>query len=100
MPTESASETGRAQGRLLNIVNSRGLHARASAKFVQCAEKFEAEVKVSKDGHSVSGTSIMGLMMLAAAPGCCILIEAQGKEAVAALDALEALVSDGFGERD
>lgn len=90
----------RPQSRLLNIVNTRGLHARASAKFVQVAEKFDAEVKVSKDGHSVSGTSIMGLMMLAAAPGCCILIEASGKEANAALDALEALVTDGFGERD
>jgi len=86
--------------RLLNIVNTRGLHARASAKFVQCAEQFQADVKVSKDGNQVSGTSIMGLMMLAAAPGCCILIEATGPEAKAALDALEALVSDGFGERD
>lgn len=89
-----------AQSRLLNIVNTRGLHARASAKFVQCAEKFEAEIKVSKDGSSVSGTSIMGLMMLAAGPGCCILIEATGAEADAALAALEALVTDGFGERD
>ncbi|MES1990395.1 MAG: HPr family phosphocarrier protein [Pseudomonadota bacterium] len=89
-----------AASRLLNIVNTRGLHARASAKFVQCAEQFQADVKVSKDGNSVSGTSIMGLMMLAAAPGCCILIEATGAEADAALDALEALVSDGFGERD
>jgi phosphocarrier protein len=88
------------EGRLLNIVNTRGLHARASAKFVQCAEQFDAEVKVSKDGNAVSGTSIMGLMMLAAAPGCCILIEATGSEADAALDALEALVTDGFGERD
>lgn len=93
-------EAPRPHNRLLNIVNSRGLHARASAKFVQCAEKFDAEIKVSRDGHSVSGTSIMGLMMLAAAPGCCILIEAEGPEAEAALDALEALVSDGFGERD
>jgi len=89
-----------AQSRLLNIVNTRGLHARASAKFVQCAEKFEADIKVSKDGSSVSGTSIMGLMMLAAGPGCCILIEATGAEADAALAALEALVTDGFGERD
>ncbi|HEY4344323.1 MAG TPA: HPr family phosphocarrier protein [Parvibaculum sp.] len=89
-----------AQSRLLNIVNTRGLHARASAKFVQCAEKFEADIKVSKDGNSVSATSIMGLMMLAAGPGCCILIEATGAEADAALDALEALVTDGFGERD
>jgi phosphocarrier protein len=89
-----------AQSRLLNIVNTRGLHARASAKFVQCAEKYDADIKVSKDGSSVSGTSIMGLMMLAAGPGCCILIEATGAEADAALDALEALVTDGFGERD
>lgn len=89
-----------AQSRLLNIVNTRGLHARASAKFVQCAEKFDADIKVSKDGSSVSGASIMGLMMLAAGPGCCILIEATGAQADAALDALEALVTDGFGERD
>uniref|UniRef100_UPI00147A65B9 HPr family phosphocarrier protein n=1 Tax=Escherichia coli TaxID=562 RepID=UPI00147A65B9 len=55
---------------------------------------------VSREGQSVPGTSIMGLMMLAAAPGCCILIEAEGPEAEAALDALAALVDDGFGERD
>ena len=84
----------------IEISNKLGLHARASAKFVQCAEKFDADVKVSKEGHSVSGTSIMGLMMLAAGPGCCILIEAEGPQASEALDALEALVSDGFGERD
>ncbi len=90
----------KSSSRLLNIVNTRGLHARASAKFVQMAERFQADIKVSRDGNSVSGTSIMGLMMLAAAPGCCILVEASGPEAEAALDALEALVSDGFGERD
>jgi phosphocarrier protein len=89
-----------AEGRRLTIVNTRGLHARASAKFVQCAEKFKADIKVSRDGNAVSGTSIMGLMMLAAAPGSCILIEATGNDAEAALDALEALVTDGFGERD
>tara|TARA_R110000824_G_scaffold118960_14_gene272134 strand:+ start:260042 stop:260314 length:273 start_codon:yes stop_codon:yes gene_type:complete len=89
-----------AEGRLLTIVNTRGLHARASAKFVQCTERFNAEVKVSKEGNAVSGTSIMGLMMLAAGPGTSILIEATGDEADAALDALEALVTDGFGERD
>jgi phosphocarrier protein HPr len=82
------------------LVNTRGLHARASAKFVQVAEKFNAEIRVSREGQTVPGTSIMGLMMLAAAPGCCILIEADGPEAEAALEALEALVSDGFGERD
>jgi phosphocarrier protein HPr len=94
------SSSGSNSSRLLNIINTRGLHARASAKFVQLAEKFDAEITVSKDGNSVPGTSIMGLMMLAAAPGCCILIEASGKDAIAALDALETLVKDGFGERD
>lgn len=89
-----------ADGRLLTIVNTRGLHARASAKFVQCVEKFDAEVSVTKDGNAVSGTSIMGLMMFAAAPGSTILIEATGPDAEAVLDALEALVTDGFGERD
>jgi len=87
-------------GRTLTIVNTRGLHARASAKFVQCVEKYDAEVSVTKDGNAVSGTSIMGLMMLAAAPGSTILIEATGPQAEEALDALEALVTDGFGERD
>jgi len=89
-----------ADGRTLTIVNTRGLHARASAKFVQCVEKYDAEVSVTKDGNAVSGTSIMGLMMLAAAPGSSILIEATGPQAEEALDALEALVTDGFGERD
>ena len=87
-------------GRTLTIVNTRGLHARASAKFVQCVEKYDAEVSVTKDGNAVSGTSIMGLMMLAAAPGSSILIEATGPQAEEALNALEALVTDGFGERD
>ncbi|MDR3500832.1 MAG: HPr family phosphocarrier protein [Parvibaculum sp.] len=100
MDEASPDSARRPLNRLLNIVNSRGLHARASAKFVQCAEKYDAAIKVSKDGNEVSGTSIMGLMMLAAAPGCCILIEADGPEAEAALEALSALVSDGFGERD
>ena len=100
MSPDTDAGPGGAASRLVNIVNTRGLHARASAKFVQCAEKFDAEVRVSKDGHAVSGTSIMGLMMLAAGPGCCITVEAEGPEAAQALDALEALVSDGFGERD
>lgn len=86
--------------REVEIVNSRGLHARASAKFVQMAEKFDAEIRVSRDGQTVPGTSIMGLMMLAAAPGCCIRIETEGTDAEAALETLAALVADGFGERD
>ena len=86
--------------REVEIVNSRGLHARASAKFVQTAEKFDAEIRVSREGQTVPGTSIMGLMMLAAAPGCCIRIETEGPDAEAALETLAALVADGFGERD
>jgi phosphocarrier protein HPr len=82
----------------VDIVNKRGLHARASAKFVKLASTFDAEVKVSKDGQTVDARSIMGLMMLAAGPGCCIEIEAEGPEAPAALEALSALVSARFDE--
>ena len=80
------------------IVNSRGLHARASAKFVKCAEQFDATVTVSRDGHSVLGTSIMGLMMLAASPGCTITVSASGRQAAEAIAALEALIIGRFGE--
>lgn len=82
----------------VEIRNRKGLHARASAKFVKCAERFTAAVKVSRDGNSVGGTSIMGLMMLAAGPGTRIVIEAEGPDASAAVAALVALVEDGFGE--
>ena len=84
--------------RRLPIKNMRGLHARASAKFVKTAQQFNAEVIVSKDGYNVGGTSIMGLMMLAASPGCAIHVCATGAQAAEALDALEALVADRFGE--
>jgi phosphocarrier protein HPr len=84
----------------LTIINKRGLHARASAKFVQTAEKFDAYVTVLKDGHSIGAGSIMGLMMLAAAPGTTITIRATGKEAAVAMDALCALVAGRFGEED
>jgi len=84
--------------RHLTIVNRKGLHARASSRFVKCAEGFDAAITVSKDQLSVGGTSIMGLMMLAAAPGCVVTVTAEGPEAPAALDALEALVADRFGE--
>jgi len=82
----------------LTIVNRRGLHARASARFVQTAERFDAEVTVTKDGTTVGGTSIMGLMMLAAAPGSVIRVAATGPDSAAALDAIAALVADYFGE--
>jgi phosphocarrier protein HPr len=86
------------QARSVEIVNKRGLHARASAKFVKAASGFDAEVRVSKDGHTVDARSIMGLMMLAAGPGCCIEIEAEGAEAEQALDALVELVTNRFDE--
>jgi phosphocarrier protein len=84
--------------RSVEIVNERGLHARASAKFVKLAAGFDAEVRVSKDGQTVDARSIMGLMMLAAGPGCCIEIVAEGHEAAAAADALAALVAGRFDE--
>ena len=84
--------------RTVEIVNKRGLHACASAKFVKLAGTFDAEVRVTKDGQTVDARSIMGLMMLAAGPGCCIEIEAAGAEADAAVAALEALVAGKFEE--
>ncbi len=84
--------------RELPIINQRGLHARASAKFVKCAEGFDASVTVSKDGQSVPGTSIMGLMMLAASMGTSVIVEASGPQADAALAALEELVARRFDE--
>jgi phosphocarrier protein len=74
------------------------LHARASAKFVKCAETFDAEITVIRDGQSVGGTSIMGLMMLAAGPGSELRLTAEGPEGPEALEALVALIDAGFGE--
>ena len=82
------------------IPNKKGLHARASAQFVRCASSFTAQVKVTREGHTVGGTSIMGLMMLAAGQGHSIVIEAEGPEAPQALEALIKLVENGFGEDD
>ena len=84
--------------RELLIINKRGLHARASAKFVQTVDGYDAEVTVSKDGMTVGGTSIMGLMMLAASPGCSVHVTATGAQAQEVLDALDALIADKFGE--
>jgi len=84
--------------RSVEIVNERGLHARASAKFVKLAATFDAEVTVSKDGATVDARSIMGLMMLAAGPGCCINIQAEGADAKAAVKALGDLVANRFEE--
>lgn len=82
----------------VTICNRKGLHARASAKFVKCAESFDATIRVMREGQVVGGTSIMGLMMLAAGPGSVILLEAEGPEGPEAIEALVALVQSGFGE--
>jgi phosphocarrier protein HPr len=92
------SRVGEVLRRQATIVNRRGLHARAAAKFVKIAEQFVAEVDVVKDGMLVSGTSIMGLMMLAAATGSTLEIRARGREAGPALAALVALIENGFDE--
>ena len=84
--------------RTLPIINQRGLHARASAKFVKCAEGFDATISVSKDGQTVPGTSIMGLMMLAASMGTTVDVETSGPQAEAAMLALDALVASKFDE--
>ena len=89
---------GSAVRRTVTICNRRGLHARAAAKFVKLAEQFDAEVTVNKSDASVSGVSIMGLMMLAAAAGSAIEVCAQGAEAEAAVEALAQLVQSGFDE--
>lgn len=96
---EPTAFDGAPECRLL-IVNRRGLHARASAKLVKLVETFDVRVTVSKDGQSVGGNSIMGLMMLAASPGCSINVCAEGPEAHAALEAITTLVESGFGESD
>ena len=84
--------------RTVEIVNERGLHARASAKFVKMAAQFESEVKVSRDGQTVDAQSIMGLMMLAAGIGSTVEILAEGPDAEEAIEALTQLVSDRFHE--
>src|SRR5712691_3239422 len=86
--------------REIEIINKKGLHARASAKFVQTAEQFNAAITVTRGHETVGGTSIMGLMMLAAGPGITITIKAIGKDAAVAVDALCALIASRFGEDD
>ena len=89
-----------ALSRELPIINKRGLHARASAKFVQMVERFEAEIWVTKGSETVGGTSIMGLMMLSAGPGTSITVSAAGPQAQAALDAITELVAAKFNEEN
>ena len=84
--------------RSLDIVNEKGLHARASAKFAEVCERFEARARVAKDGVDATGDSIMGLLMLGAARGSSIEVTTDGPDEAALMDALEALVADRFGE--
>jgi phosphocarrier protein len=96
----SPSEGGAPIVREVEIVNKKGLHARASAKFVQTAEQFDAQITVTRGNEMVGGTSIMGLMMLAAAPGTTITICATGAQAAEAVEALCELIASRFGEED
>ena len=98
-PQSATSPTGSII-RVMQIINQKGLHARASAKFVQTVEKFDAEVRVSRAGETVGGTSIMGLMMLSAAPGTSITVEASGNQAAEVIAALEYLIGSRFGEEE
>ena len=89
---------GSAVRRTVEIVNERGLHARASAKFVKLASSFESDIKVTRDGQSVDARSIMGLLMLAAGPGASIEISAEGSDAETAVEQLAELVGERFME--
>ena len=89
-----------ALSRELLIVNRKGLHARATAKFVQCVDRFNADIKVTRCGETVGGDSIMGILTLGAGLGSTITVSALGCDACEALDALEALVSGRFGEEE
>lgn len=84
--------------RVCEIVNRKGLHARATAKFVQCVERFEADVRVSRCGETVGGLSIMGILTLGAGRGSTVTISATGPQAQAAVDALAELIAQRFGE--
>lgn len=93
-----ATDVAAPAARELPIINRKGLHARASAKFVQTVDRFEADVKVSRAGETVGGRSIMGLLTLAAAKGTTISVSATGPQAGEVLDAIEALLANRFGE--
>ncbi len=96
----SDADNSSAITRDVEIINRRGLHARAAAKLVTLAERFGAAVEVARDGQSVSARSIMGLMMLGAGPGSTIRLSAEGFDAKEALDAISALIEAGFNETD
>ncbi|MBB4197001.1 HPr family phosphocarrier protein [Rhodoblastus sphagnicola] len=95
----SASSDG-AVTRELAIINRKGLHARATAKFVHCVEQFDAEITVSRGGETVGGQSIMGILTLGAGIGSSIVVSATGPQAREAIDAIDALVANRFGEEE
>jgi phosphocarrier protein HPr len=95
-----AGDSSTAVSREIPVINKRGLHARASAKFVQLVEKFSADVKVSRNGEVVGGNSIMGLMMLAAGIGTTINVSATGPDAADAVEAIAQLMGNKFGEEE
>ncbi|MFM8701976.1 MAG: HPr family phosphocarrier protein [Hyphomicrobiales bacterium] len=99
-PCPPAVHRNDAHVRVVQIVNRKGLHARATAKFVQCAEGFNAEVTVTRCGETVGGTSIMGILTLGAGIGSTITLTAIGDDAEAALESLTALIANRFGEDD
>jgi phosphocarrier protein len=99
-PEPVAGSSAEKVSREIPVINKRGLHARASAKFVQMAERFNAEVSVTRNGETVGGTSIMGLMMLAAGIGTTVTVSAVGPQAKEAVDALAELMGSKFGEEE
>jgi phosphocarrier protein HPr len=97
---EGAPPAGGTIVREIPITNKRGLHARASAKFVQMVERFKADITVTRNNETVGGNSIMGLMMLSAGPGSSVIVSATGPEAREAIEALTTLVTTKFGEEE
>jgi phosphocarrier protein len=97
---QTTGSTVASVSREIPVINKRGLHARASAKFVQMVERFNAEVWVTRNGETVGGTSIMGLMMLSAGIGTTVVVSAAGPQAQEALDALTDLLGSKFGEEE
>ena len=100
MPCPPAAHRDGVLSREVEIVNRKGLHARATAKFVHCAENFQSEITVTRCGETVGGTSIMGILTLGAGIGSTITLAAVGDDAEAALDALTLLIANRFGEEE
>jgi len=94
------ASSGTALSRTIAIINRKGLHARATAKFVQCVESYDAVVTVTRHDETVGGTSIMGILTLGAGVGSTIVVTAEGPQAKEVLDAITALISDRFGEEE